>query len=286
DEASARLDHVPAGFMRSLARTKVEEFARRIQASVIDAEVAEGGLVDARDMMSQMLRAYGPGAEDAAHAVPGHGSVPTAPGVTTPAPGWTEDGVRRLNEIEVRAAEKFDPARAGELARHAAESRAARRSDAINAVFLERLGLKLGYGHPLSEKTYQHHFTWTPEAEEKLTQVPEFCRELTRWRVEWTAFKRGLGDVITPEVMDTKYGMWGEVSDEISKKGPSMPWDQDAGRRLARVPDFVRGQVVQAVEGNARGMGEDRVTSAVLDRVIEKWIATGDFHEGRFGFRA
>ncbi len=286
DEASARLDHVPAGFMRSLARTKVEEFARRIQASVIDAEVAEGGLVDARDLMSQMLRAYGPGAEEAAWSVPGHGGVPTAPGVQSPAPGWTEDGIRRLNEVEVRAADKFDPARAGELARHAAESRAARRSDAINAVFLERLGLKLGYGHPLSEKTYQHHFTWTPEAEAKLKEVPDFCRELTRWRVEWTAFKQGLGDVITPETMDVKYRLWGEVSDAISEQGPSMAWDQEAGRRLARVPEFVRGQVVQAVEGNARGMGEERVTSAVLDRVIEKWIATGDFHEGRFGFRA
>ncbi|MBO0681577.1 MAG: universal stress protein, partial [Candidatus Dormibacteraeota bacterium] len=277
DEASQRLDRVPAGFMRSLAKTKVEEYARRIQAATVDADVVEGGLADARGMMNQMLRAYGE-----AHPE----RVTTAPGVEHPAPGWTEDGVRRLNEVEVEAAQKFDPARAREMAEHAAESRAERTSDAINATFLERLGLKLGYGHPLSAKTYQHSFTWTPEAEEKLGQVPEFCRELTRWRVEWTAVKKGLGSVITPEAMDTKFEMWGETSDQIlAGGGPGMDWDDAASRRLARVPDFVRGQVIQAVEGNARSLGSERVTAEVLDRVIEKWIATGDFHEGRYGFR-
>jgi nucleotide-binding universal stress UspA family protein len=286
DEASARLERVPAGFMRSLATTKVEEFARRIGARTIDLDVVEGGLADARDLMGQMLRAYGPGGAEAAAMVPGHGRVPLSPDVSHASPGWTEDGVRRLNEVEVQAAQKFDPARARELAQHAAESRARRTSEAINAAFLERLGLKLGYGHPLSAKTYEHHFTWTPEAEARLRQVPEFCRELTRWRVEWTAFREGLGNVITPGVMDRKYGMWGEISHAIQASGPTMPWDEDARRRIDRVPDFVRGQVIQAVEGNARALGHDRVTSEVLDRVIEKWISTGDFHEGRYGFRA
>ncbi|HEY4025597.1 MAG TPA: universal stress protein, partial [Candidatus Dormibacteraeota bacterium] len=241
DEASARLERVPAGFMRSLAATKVEEFARRIGAGAVDADVVEGGLADARGLMDQMLRAYGPDAARAAATVPGHGGVPAAPDVPHPSPGWTEDGVRRLNEVEVRAAEKFDPARARELAEHAAESRAARTGEAINAAFLERLGLKLGYGHPLSAKTYEHAFTWTPEAEERLREVPEFCRELTRWRVEWTAFKKGLGGVITPEAMDVKYGMWGAVSHAIQATGTTMAWDEDAWSRVERVPDFVKG---------------------------------------------
>ncbi len=286
DEAERRLEQVPAGFMRTLARTRVEDFARRIGSPRITLEVAEGGLAEAREAMAQALEAAGPGAAEAARRVPGHGRVPTAPGVERPSPGWTEDGIRRLNEIEVRAASRFDPARAREMARHAAESRAARTGEAINAVFLERLGLKLGYGHPLSDRTFQHRFTWTPEAEARLAQVPEFCRELTRWRVEWTAFKRGLGDVITPEVMDVKYESWADVSREIEARGPGMEWDEAARRRLARVPEAVRGAVVQAVEGRAREMGEAAVTSPVLDRVIEHWIATGDFHAGRYGFRA
>jgi nucleotide-binding universal stress UspA family protein len=286
DQAAARMERVPAGFMRTLARTRVEEFARRIGAERVDGEVVEGGLADARELMGQMIRAAGPGVQAAAAMVPGHGRVPQAPDVANPSPGWTEDGIRRLNEVEVHAAEKFDPARARELAQHAAESRAARTSDAINAAFLERLGLKLGYGHPLSVRTFEHHFTWTPEAEERLEEVPEFCRELTRWRVEWTAFKKGLGSVITPSAMDVKFDMWGQVSHAIQSSGPTMPWDEEAQRRIERVPDFVKGQVIQAVEGNARALGRDHVTSEVLDLVIEKWISTGDFHEGRYGYKA
>ena len=286
DEASRRLEHVPAGFMRSLARTKVEEFARRIQADRITLEVAEGGLVDAREMMSQMLRAYGPEATEASAAVPGHGRVPVAPEVENPSPGWTEDGIRRLNEIEITAAGKFEPGRARELAEHAAESRAARTSEAINAAFLERLGLKIGYGHPLSSSTYQHFFEWTPEAEARLAQVPAFCRELSRWRVEWTAFKQGLGSPITPEKMEVKFDLWDQVSHQIQQQGPALPWDEGPRRRLEHVPEFVRGQVIQAVEGSAREAGAARVTGEVLDGVIRKWIETGDFHEGRYGFRA
>src|SRR2546428_13666143 len=96
-------------------------------------------------------------------------------------------GVRRLTEVEITAAEKVDPARARELAQHAAESRAARTSEAINAAFLERLGIKIGYGDPLSTKTFQHYFTWGPEVEARLANLPPYSRELSRRRVEWAA---------------------------------------------------------------------------------------------------
>jgi hypothetical protein len=285
DEAVHRMERVPEGFMRMLARTKVEEFAHKIHADTITKDVVEGGLVDARLMMDQALKAHSPDVVKAAmraHGYPnGDGKPPREP-----SPGWTEDGVRRLNEVEIRAEEKFEPARARELAQHAAESRAARTTEAINAAFLERLGIKIGYGHPLSPKTFEHHFTWTPEAEARLEKLPSYCRELSRWRVEWTAAKKGLGPVITPEVMDAKFEMWDQVSQALKRKGPQMPWDLEAENRLQNMPDFVKGQVMEAVEGNARELGEPRVTSKVMDLVVRKWIETGDFHEGRYGFRA
>ena len=305
DEAAARMERVPNGFMRAMAKAKVEEFAQQIRAELVTLDVVEGGLAGAREIMDQALKAYTPQQVEAARRV--HGLVqdgsPSAKGKSesaaapaTPArpaeppaetsPGWTEDGIRRLNEVEVKAASKFEPARAREMAQHAAESRAARTSESINAAFLERLGLKLGYGHPLSTKTFEHRFSWSPEAEARLQQVPEFCRELTRWRVEWTAHKKGLGPLITPEAMDIKYEMWGDVSAGLESKGRVLHWDARAEERLARVPDFVRGQVIQSIEGNARALGLTSVTSEVIDRVIEKWIATGDFHEGRYGFRS
>jgi hypothetical protein len=104
--------------------------------------------------------------------------------------------------------------------------------------------------------------------------------------VEWTAAKKGLGPVITPEVMDVKFEMWGEVSEALQDKGPSMPWAAEAQARLTNMPGFVRGQVVHAIEGNARELGEGQVTPSVMDRVIQKWIETGDFHEGKYGFHA
>jgi hypothetical protein len=80
--------------------------------------------------------------------------------------------------------------------------------------------------------------------------------------------------------------MWGEVSDALQEKGPQMPWEPEAEKRLENMPPFVKGQVMAAVEGNAQELGEERVTTKVMDAVIQKWIETGDFHEGRYGFRA
>ena len=47
----------------------------------------------------------------------------------------------------------------------------------------------------------------------------------------------------------------------------------------------MRGQVLEAVEGNARTLGLSEVNDAVVDLVIEHWVETGDFHEGRYGFK-
>lgn len=201
-----------------------------------------------------------------------------------------DDGARSAAEQSARgkaASSHIDAARAAAMAASAVEQRAARSQvDQIDADFVARVGRKLGYGHPLSDKTGTLQFSWTPEAEARLAQVPEFCREMTRWRVEWTAQKRNLGTTITPAIMETKYEMWGEVSHDIERRHESeIAWSDDARERLARIPDFVRGQVIQAVEGNARRLGVDCVDDAVVDDTVSRWTQSGDFHEGKFGFR-
>ncbi len=185
------------------------------------------------------------------------------------------------------AASHLAAERATLMAQAVADQRAGDRGvDEINERFIALIGGKLGYGHPLSGRTGTLSFTWTPEAEARLQEVPEFCRELTRWRVEWTAHKKGLGSVITPAAMETKYELWGEVSHRIEARGGDrIPWSPSALARLDKVPDFVRGQVIEAVEGGALRLGKDSVDDAVLDDTIRRWTETGDFHEGRFGFR-
>lgn len=202
---------------------------------------------------------------------------------------WQDEARSAAEGVARRRAQwsHIDSDRAASMAAHAVEHRAADRDvDRIDPEFVTRVGHKLGYGHPLSDKTGTLEFHWTPEAEARLAQVPEFCRELTRWRVEWTAHKKNLGTTITPEIMEVKYEMWGEVSRAIEERHPdAIPWADSARERLGRIPEFVRGQVIQAVEGNARRLGMAEVDDTVIDATIARWTQSGDFHEGKFGFR-
>ena len=82
--------------------------------------------------------------------------------------------------------------------------------------------------------------------------------------------------MITPDAMETKYELWGEVSHRIEARGgQQLTWTESALSRLDRVPDFVRGQVIEAVEGGARRLGREQVDDAVLDDTIRRWTATG-----------
>jgi len=182
---------------------------------------------------------------------------------------------------------KFEVDRAESLVRGVATERAKEKNMlAISESFMQRLGKQLGYGHPLAEDTAKYTFEWTPEAEAELQNIPDFCREMTKWRVEWTAVKKDLGTVITPEIMKVKYDMWGEVSEAyMDREGKKLTWADDAWARVENIPPFVLGQVLESVEGNAEKWGATEVTNEVLDRVIQKWIDTGDFHEAQFGYK-
>jgi len=243
-----------------------------------------------------------PGGELAACPVAGAVSAPAgaagtsvpevAPPLDVPESRRVPEGPRWSPDAEAVVRERAetwshgDPRRGEALVRGAAEERAAKRQEEITALFLRTLGKKLGYGHPLSERGEELRFTWTPEAEARLADVPEFCRELTRWRVEWTAHKLGLGTTITPHEMEVKYELWGRVSHAIQERErDGLPWTDSAVERFSRIPDFVRGQVLEAIEGNARVLGATEVDDRVVDIVIERWITTGDFHEGLYGFR-
>jgi hypothetical protein len=48
---------------------------------------------------------------------------------------------------------------------------------------------------------------------------------------------------------------------------PTIDWDDDAAARMKKIPAFVRGMVVRAVEDSCRKNGLDRVTVDELDRI-------------------
>jgi hypothetical protein len=58
EEAVARLDRVPAGFMREMTREEVEKVARQRQVGVIDLTLAEEGIGQARTVMNEVIAGY------------------------------------------------------------------------------------------------------------------------------------------------------------------------------------------------------------------------------------
>ncbi len=116
---------------------------------------------------------------------------------------------------------------------------------------------------------------WSPEAEARLTRVPEgFMREMTKNRVETFARKAGV-ETVTLELVEEKYAAWGEGS---AKRKSEMQWDAGASARIARIPDFIRPMVVMEIERCARDMGLDTVTGAAIDKAGESWEGLGAFH--------
>jgi nucleotide-binding universal stress UspA family protein len=296
-EAQQRLDRVPEGFMREMTEEIILKHAEEHKTNVITLAIAETGIEIAKGEMVKMVEAKlaRQQKKEERRKMNGSGACPIPHGeavissAAAAQPAFTDAAREHIETLAQRSESsgKASAERATELVENLSVQRAERKGlNEVTPEFIAQMGKKLGYGHPASEKTYELDFVWTAEALAKLEEVPDFCRELTRWRVEWTAYKKNLGRLITPEAMEVKYGLWGEVSEHIrERQEPGLPWTDEAERRLEKVPDFVKGQVIQSVEGNARQMGFAEVTGAVLDRVIDKWRTTGDFHEGRYGYK-
>jgi len=117
--------------------------------------------------------------------------------------------------------------------------------------------------------------TWAPDAEARLEQVPPgTMRELTRQRVEVLASRLDRTQV-TLDVVEEKYREWGEGS---ARRTSELRWSPEASDRIERIPLFVRGMAVEAIEAYALELGSDEVTSALIDQARRHWAETGRFH--------
>ncbi len=118
--------------------------------------------------------------------------------------------------------------------------------------------------------------TWTPEAQARLRQVPEgLMRELTRQRVE-TLARRLNQPIVNAELMEAKYGQWAQGSAQATSE---MAWTAEAKERMDRVPAFVRGMVVKAIEAYAASQGLVEITPGTVDEAKASWGETGRFHQ-------
>ncbi len=118
--------------------------------------------------------------------------------------------------------------------------------------------------------------TWTKEATERLDRVPEGpLRDLTRQRVEAMARQRG-HSAVTAELVESKYGQW---RDSGPPQTPTLRWSEQATERVSRIPSFVRGSVVEAIEQYAVKRGTACVTSEIIDESKRHWNVAGRFHQ-------
>ena len=160
---------------------------------------------------------------------------------------------------------------AGRFGRHRTEH-ADLGSTAENIARLATCGVLVVTGEVLP---LEDRLSWAPDAEAQLEQVPAGpLRELTRQRVEVLARRLGLSSV-TAEVLDRKYRQWAEGSARATSE---LTWTDEASQRIARIPEFVRGMIVNALEAYARERGTSEVTPDLVDQARRHWAETGRFH--------
>ena len=121
----------------------------------------------------------------------------------------------------------------------------------------------------------ENPLAWTPEAQARLQQVPEgVMRDLTRQRVEVLARQRGQPKV-TVDLLEAKYHQWSEGSARVVSESV---WTDDARERVERIPPFVRGMAVEAIEAYARQQGLAEITPATVDEAKGSWGQAESFH--------
>ena len=61
--------------------------------------------------------------------------------------------------------------------------------------------------------------------------------------------------------------LWARAVEYGVESPKTIAWDDDAAERMKKIPAFVRGMVVRAVEDSCRKNGLDRVTPEELEKI-------------------
>lgn len=244
DEAVGRLQRVPEGFMRSAAKTTVEDFARANKIHEISVEVVERGLVRAREQMASAM-----------------GGGVTAPrgaskGAVTQCPFHSERGSFECTMCGYVVEGKRPGAcvSCGTGTFRALTEQERKEVSEVARSFLE----------------------WDQEAIEKMERIPSgFMRTMTKCRIEQWARKHSQAQ-ITLEVVQAKYDSWKTGSSGLHEE---LSWSEDAHRRMHRIPEFIRPMVIREVENAVKASGEIHVDQKALDAILTRWSHSDAFHE-------
>ena len=240
ESAIERLNRVPEGFMRQAAKNMVEEHATTSGQKEITLDVVETGLGKAREKMHATMTGQGPHHQSGPnpHAVQNTESAPWECHLC----GLIVDGSKPT---------KCPNCNTGHFMQISIEQRSK--------------------AHPAAFKILD----WNSEAKARLERVPiGFMRDMTRSRVEKWARAAGL-DYVGIEVMDGKYGSWGDGSAKVKL---DLDWSEDALIRTQKIPDFIRSMVMKEIERRSKGLGKDKVIAEDIDQAMQHWSGSGSFH--------
>ncbi|WP_426417639.1 universal stress protein [Aestuariirhabdus sp. LZHN29] len=277
-QAEERLLSVPS-FARSMARLAILRFAQEQGHTVITESIVAEATAKLCPVMHDEPEAFDSGATDNKP----HQKSPAEPPFN---PLWSDEALARLQQIPSTSLRDTIRLRAEKHTRQAG-AQEVRLQDVAAFVQLAELADinainstgdtagKCPFGMKKSEAAPSQSIPWTADAEQRLQRVPAgFMRQMTRQRVEAHALKLKQGEV-TLALMEDKYDQWEQDS---QGQQMSLPWDEAAERRIARIPDFVRGMVIKEVERCAREKGLERVNLEVMKEANSGWLDSGGFH--------
>jgi rubrerythrin len=242
-DAQSRLERVPEGFMRSMTKNRIEEYAEKLRVDEITLAVAENGISGAKDMMTSMM-----------------GSGTTGKDIAVK----QEETFKIDEDVDYYHCDVCGYTIKG----YAPDECPICRANSEKFSLVEN---KEELVTPSSGKVLD----WTTTAIERLSKTPEgFMRDMTKWRIE-SFVRRSGSPKVTEELIEKKYEYWGEGSKKIIIK---MEWEQEAQEKISRIPSFVRGMVIKEVERQAQENGETTVTLETLSSVSNKWNSSMEFH--------
>ncbi len=271
-KAQERLERVPVGFMRDATKQHIENYAHEQSLKEITLEAAEAGIAKATQEMESVLS-----------------------GATS-----LEDIRKRIASMSVGdtpAPLPYFCGLCGDVVQHPPDRCAVCSSGRARFVKMEE---DVEYFictlcHQIHRRTIPDHcplcgaggefyktldrqprgvsatsssIRWTADAHEKITEIPEgFMRDMTRWRVEANAKRKGL-QCIDTGILAAQYAEWVQCCLKATHR---LVWDDEASARIGRIPPFVRGAVIREIETHATDQGLARVTVAMLDEVTGRW---------------
>lgn len=201
--ALARLARAPEGFMRDKARSSIETYARERGIAVIDLEVAEAGLEQARARMQSAMAedSVAPAAEGRASKCPFAGSRPAAEASqaeSTAQPAWSQAARARLGSVPAGYCRDMMVSAAEAIA-------AANGVSEIEPEFLDSVLETIAAASKAGGET----MPWDDAARTRIGRAPDFVRGMLQREIEAWVHRQGLGRV-TADAVDAVKQQWAE----------------------------------------------------------------------------